>query len=51
VLWLIAGLQSAKVVADAGLPVHFVEARVAWYDEAIGLVEDAKAGAKVGAVS
>ena len=34
----IRGLRPAKVIAEAGVPVHFVEARVAGHDEAVGLV-------------
>src|SRR5580692_448588 len=41
------GMQSAKMIAKAGIPVHLVESWVAWHDEAVGLVEEAKSSAEV----
>src|SRR5579862_5513172 len=40
-------VQMAKMIADAGIPVHLVEARVAGVHEAIGLVEEAKSTTEV----
>jgi hypothetical protein len=38
----------SKMVAEAGVPVHFVEPWVAGHQEAIRLAEDAKTGTDVG---
>ena len=35
------------MIAKAGIPVHLVESWVAWHDEAVGLVEEAKSSAEV----
>lgn len=43
------GVQ-AKTIAEAGFPVHFVEARVAGHDKAIGLVEETESSAEVEAI-
>lgn len=40
-------IQSAEMIAEAGIPVHLIETWVAWHDEAIGLVKEAKSSAEV----
>lgn len=44
-------LGVAQMIAEADIPVHFVQPGVAGHDEAVGLVKDANSGAEIGAAA